>query len=172
MNKTILLLMTAFLVFSNLGFTKTVKNLDREIAKLTKLGAKQNIEILDLKAKYNEYFAKSESLKEKGESLVVSGNHGQLESLNKYVSYAEQLGNAQNSKALKQEIKLLKGILSSWQGFDKKIRSGEKAISKSNKLDLKAIKTNGKLNELTKKFEQNKLKINKLIEQKKLLNSR
>jgi len=166
MNKNILLLMTVFLFFSNLGLTKTVKNLDREISKLTKLSNKQEIKIAQLTADYNEDFAKSKSLKEKGESLVISGNQGQLESLNKYVSTVEQLGKAQDSKALKQEIKLLKDILSTWQGYDKNIKSGEKAISKSNKLNLKAIKINGELIKLTKKFEQNKLKIKQLIEQK------
>ena len=74
MNKNILLLITVFLVFPNIGFTKTVKNYDREITKLTKLSDKQEIKIAKLTANYNEDFAKSKSLKEKGESLVVSGN--------------------------------------------------------------------------------------------------
>lgn len=172
MNKNILLLITVFLFFPNHGFTKTVRDLDRQISKLTKISDKQEIKIAKLTASYNEDYAKSNSLKEKGEPLVTSGKQGLLDSLDKYTSYVEQLGNAKDSKALKQEIKLLKSIQSDWQGFEKNIKSGEKSINRSNDLNLKAIKTNGELNELTKKFNQNKLKINKLIEQKRLLNSR
>ncbi|MBL4773718.1 MAG: hypothetical protein JKX98_09010 [Alcanivoracaceae bacterium] len=65
---------------------------------------KQEIKIIKLTTSYNENFVKSKSLKEKGESLLASGKQGQLKSLNKYVSYVEQLGNAQDSKALKLVI--------------------------------------------------------------------
>jgi hypothetical protein len=172
MKINILLLITVFLFFPNLGNAKTSKNLDREISKLTKLSDKQEIKIAKLTARYNEDYAKSKLLKEKGEPLVTSGKIGLVDSLDKYTSYVEQLGNAKDSKTLKQEIKQLKDIQSDWQGFEKNIKSGEKSINKSNDLNLKAIKTNGELNELTKKFKQNKLKIDKLIEQKRLLNSR
>jgi len=159
--------MTVFLVFSNPGITKTVKNIDREIAKLTKLSNKQEIKIAKLTASYNEDYSKANSLKEKGESLLAKGKQGLLDSLDKYSSYVEQLGSAKDSTTLKEEIKRLKEIQSDWQRYEKNIKSGEKSINKSSKLSLKAIKTSGELDEWTKKFKQNKLKIKQLIEQYK-----
>ena len=168
MKKYIFILITSLLVFSNSGYTKTktAKNLEREITKLTKLSTKQETKISKLTTNYQNYFEKSKTLKEKGEQLIELGKKGQLESLNEYVSFVEQMGKAQNSKTLKQELKLLKAIQSSWQGFEKNIKSGESDINKSSKFNNKAIKVNDEVAELIKKFEKNKTKLIELKQQK------
>jgi hypothetical protein len=161
----------ALSVFSTIGVTKTntVKDLDRQMSKVIDENYKQESKLVDLNEDYTESVNKSVSYKEEGEALVEQGKNGQLESISQYESYVEKMGKAQSSDELKQEVKFLKDLLSTWEDFDKNIKSGEKDIEKSSKYNKKAQSINEDIVELNKKVSQNKLKLKKLEAQKKLL---
>jgi len=166
--------MTTLLIFTNTGLTKTksVSDIDSEIAKLLKSADKENSKVNNLTEKYNEYFSKTKSLKEEGESLIQLGENGLIESLNNYESYVKQMGQAKNSDDLQEEIKVLKKLQSTWEDFEKNIKEGEKSLTKSNKYNLKSIEAKKDLSDWTAKYNANKKKIEKLREQKTLLLNR
>lgn len=174
MNKFTIVIITTFLIFANTGLakTKSVSDIDKEIAKLIKSADKESSKVTSLTEKYNEYFSNTNSLKEEGESLIELGKNGQIESLNNYKSYVKQMGQAKNSDDLHEEIKLLKKLQSSWEDFEKNIKKGENALSKSNKYNEKTIEAKKDLNDWTAKYNSSKKKIEKLREQKALLMNR
>ena len=89
-----------------------------------------------------------------------------MESLSKYTSFVSKMGKAQNSKVLKQELKYLKELQSSWEVYDKKIETGEQSIEKSVKLNIKGIKANDEASKMMQKVDKTKTKLDGLIEQK------
>ncbi len=105
-------------------------------------------------------------MKDEGDLLIELGEKGQEKSFDKYVFLVQQMGQAKSSKALQQEVRMLKGLQSSWEEYDDKVIDGNKLIEKSSKLDIKAIKANDEASRMMEKLEKNKIKLKSLNEQK------
>lgn len=166
-------LIIALIVASTASIAKpmTIEKVEKELTKANKELVKQETKVIDLIAESKSLLAKSKILKDEGNLLVELGQKGHLESLNKYTSFVVQMGKAQNSKALKQEVKYLRELLASWEDYDEKIKDGEKTIEKSTKLNVKGIKTNDEASEMMAKVEKTKAKIEGLVQQKETLNA-
>ena len=163
-----LITLSALLFISSQATAKEIsaEKLDKEIIKLTKERKKQETKILDLMSESKVHLAKSQILKDEGDLLIELGKKGQMESLSKYTSFVSKMGKAQNSKVLKQELKYLKELQSSWEVYDKKIETGEQSIEKSVKLNIKGIKANDEASKMMQKVDKTKTKLDGLIEQK------